>query len=987
MADLVNTIVMKADGTQAVTESARVAKSLADVGDAATNAGNETGAALGGTAKGTGDAANEVDTKTNRIIKQFQRLEVEAKVAGKSLAEAFQIKADAAGLSIGDNPALQKQLESLKNTDAAKAASALAAQNALAAQAAATKRLKEEQTAANLALRNAPTALNEMGMTAKQTTAALRQVPAQLTDIVVSLQGGQAPLTVLLQQGGQLKDVFGGIGNAAVALGRYLLALINPWTLVAAAVGVVTYGFIAGRKEFENYQKALILTGNNAGTTAYGLSQLADQISKTSKNTRGAAAAALTEFAKDGSIGTENLERFAKIALELEKTTGVAVADTVKQFAALGKDPVNASEKLNQSQRYLTKAVYEQVKALEDQGRLAEAGRLAQNLWADESISRTPKLLENAGALERAYNAVANAVKAAGDRILEIGRPVSPLEDVRNQIRIKEETVATDEKIFGGSTNGKNLKIEIADLKIKEMALLKIAAQEENVAQAQRDQNEQTAKYIDFTKLEDQYLSQSELRKRKIATARELAAASGIKDPQRINTLTESIRLNMGGREEDAARMASDIDRIKKNADKELDVYANTRKVVEAYHSAGLMGEKDYFDSLRDLLQAETDVKEGALQAEIKRRERQRQLQGKDRIDNDKQIADLKDQIDKNKRDAGVQTQLFGITETANATRLRKALLDARDAAQQYLDVMIRANQRELQGMGAGAIERQRQGARAGVQDRYEQQRQDLLRSRRDAEFMTGKPLTAEAEANYNDQLKLIKEFQGKALIEFDTYYQARQQMEKDTAIGAQEAIANYQSDAANMAKQSEQVFSTAFKGMEDALVTFVTTGKLSFQSLADSIVADITRMIIKQQISNAIGVGGGAGGGAGNGWLGIALQAGMAYMFGGSADAGSAKGAYLPSGRAAGGPVSAGSLHQVNELGPELLSVGGKSYLMMGAQDGQVTPNNQIGAGAASSTVIHVNVSAPGGTSRTSATQWGAEAGRQIQRAVARNS
>ena len=48
-------------------------------------------------------------------------------------------------------------------------------------------------------------------LTAKQTTAALRQVPAQLTDIIVSLQGGQAPLTVLLQQGGQLKDVFGGI--------------------------------------------------------------------------------------------------------------------------------------------------------------------------------------------------------------------------------------------------------------------------------------------------------------------------------------------------------------------------------------------------------------------------------------------------------------------------------------------------------------------------------------------------------------------------------------------------------------------------------------------------------------------------------------------------------------------------------------------------------------------------------------------------------
>ncbi|MFP3345585.1 phage tail length tape measure family protein, partial [Halomonas sp. SIMBA_159] len=50
---------------------------------------------------------------------------------------------------------------------------------------------------------------NKNGVSAKQMQAALRGVPAQFTDIAVSLQGGQNPLTVFLQQGGQLKDMFG----------------------------------------------------------------------------------------------------------------------------------------------------------------------------------------------------------------------------------------------------------------------------------------------------------------------------------------------------------------------------------------------------------------------------------------------------------------------------------------------------------------------------------------------------------------------------------------------------------------------------------------------------------------------------------------------------------------------------------------------------------------------------------------------------------
>src|SRR5574337_1988324 len=82
---------------------------------------------------------------------------------------------------------------------------------------------------------------------------------------------------------------------------------------------------------------------------------------------------------------------------------------------------------------------------------------------------------------------------------------------------------------------------------------------------------------------------------------------------------------------------------------------------------------------------------------------------------------------------------------------------------------------------------------------------------------------------------------QATALIE------AQYNKQRDAIFGAHEAMRKYAEDAGDKATQIESAMTNAFKGMEDALVTFVTTGKLSFKSLVDSIVADITRMVIKE--------------------------------------------------------------------------------------------------------------------------------------------
>lgn len=73
------------------------------------------------------------------------------------------------------------------------------------------------------------------------------------------------------------------------------------------------------------------------------------------------------------------------------------------------------------------------------------------------------------------------------------------------------------------------------------------------------------------------------------------------------------------------------------------------------------------------------------------------------------------------------------------------------------------------------------------------------------------------------------------------------------------------------------------------------------------------------------------------------------------------------PAGRANGGSVSRGTMYQVNERGPELLTVGDKSFLMMGNRDGTVTPNSGSGAARAGVTVnVH---NAPGTTARVEQT------------------
>lgn len=263
--------------------------------------------------------------------------------------------------------------------------------------------------------------MNKAGMSAKAYSAAMRNVPAQFTDIAVSLQAGQAPLTVLLQQGGQLKDMFGGIGPAAKAMGGYILGLVNPFTVAAAAAGALALAYYKGSEQSDALRNSLILTGNFSKASEAQLISLADSADQVT-GTFGQASGALAQLTSAGANTSGNLKLITTTAVEMQRVTGKAVEETVAEFIKLGKDPVAGIVELDEKYRFLTASVYAQIKALSEQGNAVAAADLAERTYAEAMGQRTTKIRENLGLIERGWLNIKDATNEVLDAFASIGR-------------------------------------------------------------------------------------------------------------------------------------------------------------------------------------------------------------------------------------------------------------------------------------------------------------------------------------------------------------------------------------------------------------------------------------------------------------------------------------------------------------------------------------------------------------------------------------
>lgn len=295
--------------------------------------------------------------------------------------------------------------------------------------------------------------LGKTGMSARQTAFAMRMIPAQMTDIVVGLSTGQSPFMVLMQQGGQLKDMFGGIGPAIKGVGGYVAGLINPFTLAAAVVGVLGLAYYKGSQEQEEFYKSLVLTGNQVGKTSGQLADIAARAGIAADSTTGKAASTLNQLVSSSIVAGDSLERVTTAIVKTSDATGIATDKLVGDFNDIAADPVAAITKLNDQYHFLTLATYNQIKALQDEGNQQEAARVASESYSATLIQRSSDIKENLGLLESAWAALGRGAKSAWDAMFDVGREKSLEQLLADaQKRVKNSTAGYERDIWGNVT-------------------------------------------------------------------------------------------------------------------------------------------------------------------------------------------------------------------------------------------------------------------------------------------------------------------------------------------------------------------------------------------------------------------------------------------------------------------------------------------------------------------------------------------------------
>ena len=278
-------------------------------------------------------------------------------------------------------------------------------------------------------LRSSQQALGGTEMSAKATAQALRMVPAQFTDIATQLAGGQSPLLIMIQQGGQLRDMFQGFGNmfkqVGGMIGRFLMSAAGRATVIGAALAGVGYAFMKGRGEAEEFAKTLALTGNYAGMTKNSFLDMQKSLEGTSGNAS-KAAEAMTALASTGKLTGDVIASVSGAASRFSKTTGTDIEKVAAQYASLAKEPAQAILKLNEGTNFLTVSTYEQIVALQKQGKTLEATKVAAMALAAGQEQSANAVVMNAGYMTKSYTYVKNALSDIWDLMKSIGREKSP---------------------------------------------------------------------------------------------------------------------------------------------------------------------------------------------------------------------------------------------------------------------------------------------------------------------------------------------------------------------------------------------------------------------------------------------------------------------------------------------------------------------------------------------------------------------------------
>uniref|UniRef100_UPI000991B701 phage tail tape measure protein n=1 Tax=Escherichia coli TaxID=562 RepID=UPI000991B701 len=653
------------------------------------------------------------------------------------------------------------------------------------------------------------------------------------------LAGGQNPWLILLQQGGQVKDSFGGMIPMFRGLAGAITLPMVGVTSLAVATGALAYAWYQGDSTLSAFNKTLVLSGNQSGLTADRMLTLS-RAGQAAGLTFNQASESLAALVNAGVRGGEQFDAINQSVARFASASGVEVDKVAEAFGKLTTDPTSGLMAMARQFRNVTAEQIAYVAQLQRSGDEAGALQAANDIATKGFDEQTRRLKENMGTLETWADKTGKAFKSMWDAILDIGRPESSADMLASAQKAFDEAdkkwqwyQSRSQRRGKTSSFRANLQGAWND---RENARLGLAAatlqsdMEKAGELAARDRAERDASQLKYTgeaqkgyerlltPLEKYTARQEELNKAlkdgKILQADYntlMAAAKKDYESTLKKPKSSGVKVSAGERQEDQAHAA-------------LLALETELRTLEKHSGAN----EKISQQRRDLWKAENQyavLKEAATKRQLSEQEKSLLTHEKETLEYKRQLAELGDKVEHQKR----------LNELAQQA--------ARFEQQQG------AKQAAISAQARGLTDRQAQ------RESEEQHLRDV----------------------YGDNPDAL----AKATSALKNTWSAEEQLRGSWMAGLKSGWGEWAESATDSFSQVKSVATQTFDGIAQNMAAMLTGSEQNWRSFTRSVLSMMTEILLKQAMVGIVGsigsaIGGAVGGGA-SASGGTAIQAAAA--------------------------------------------------------------------------------------------------------------
>ncbi|EMM4480981.1 phage tail tape measure protein, partial [Escherichia coli] len=680
-------------------------------------------------------------------------------------------------------------------------------------------------------------AAQKAGISVGQYKQAMRTLPMQFTDVATQLAGGQNPWLILLQQGGQVKDSFGGMIPMFRGLAGAITLPMVGVTSLAVATGALAYAWYQGDSTLSAFNKTLVLSGNQSGLTADRMLTLS-RAGQAAGLTFNQASESLAAMVNAGVRGGEQFDAINQSVARFASASGVEVDKVAEAFGKLTTDPTSGLIAMAKQFHNVTAEQIAYVAQLQRSGDEAGALQAANDIATKGFDEQTRRLKENMGTLETWADKTGKAFKSMWDAILDIGRPESSADMLASAQKAFDEAdkkwqwyQSRSQRRGKTSSFRANLQGAWDD---RENARLGLAAatlqsdMEKAGELAARDRAERESSQLKYTgeaqkayerlltPLEKYTARQEELNKAlkdgKILQADyNTLMASAKKDYESTQKKPSGVKVSAGERQEDQAHAA-------------LLALETELRTLEKHSGAN----EKISQQRRDLWKAENQyvvLKEAATKRQLSEQEKSLLAHEKETLEYKRQLAELGDKIEHQKR----------LNELAQQAARFEQQQSAKQAA-------ISAKAR-------------------GLTDRQAQRESEEQRLRE----------------VYGDNPAAL----AKATSALKNTWSAEEQLRGSWMAGMKSGWGEWAESATDSFSQVKSVATQTFDGIAQNMAAMLTGSEQNWRSFTRSVLSMMTEILLKQAMVGIVGsigsaIGGAVGGGA-SASGGTAIQAAAA--------------------------------------------------------------------------------------------------------------